>query len=244
MPVKEKAQKELAGSGISTAATAKDAGKGTDKIATGKGSSRDDLSNPKGILGKDDFLKLLLTELKYQDPTEPMDTEKILQQTSQLATLESSNNTNKALLNLSKALVSSQQFATISAIGKIANLGDDTIKTDGKGTPTDFDLFIPTDAQSGTITITNQDGNTVQTIGVGPNKKGVYKFNWDGKDSGGNVAEAGLYHVSLSYTDKNKQTQSIKAGTYPITSVKFDDGKSLARVGSQYVPLDKIAEIY
>ena len=55
--------------------------------------------NPNGVLGKDDFLKLLLLELKYQDPTSPMDSEKILSQTSQLAGLEASENTNKALDN-------------------------------------------------------------------------------------------------------------------------------------------------
>ncbi|HUH42926.1 MAG TPA: flagellar hook capping FlgD N-terminal domain-containing protein, partial [Sulfurimonas sp.] len=54
-------------------------------------------SKDKSILGKDDFMKLLLVELQYQDPTEPMDTEKILTQTSQLAPLEASENTNKAL---------------------------------------------------------------------------------------------------------------------------------------------------
>jgi flagellar basal-body rod modification protein FlgD len=42
----------------------------------------------KSILSKDDFMTLLLVELQHQDPTEPMDSEKILSQTSQLATLE------------------------------------------------------------------------------------------------------------------------------------------------------------
>ena len=50
----------------------------------------------KRALQKDDFLKLLLVELQHQDPTEPMDSEKILSQTSQLATLESAQNTNDA----------------------------------------------------------------------------------------------------------------------------------------------------
>lgn len=213
--------------------------------AIGKKSSKHgDLTNPKGVLGKDDFLKLLLTELQYQDPTQPMDTEKILAQTSQLATLESSNNTNKSLAHLAKAFSSSQQFATISAIGKIADLGDDTIKSEGKGKPTDFDLYIPTTAKSGTVTISDANGNAVDTMSIGANQKGVYQFTWNGKDSKGDIADAGVYHVSATYTDSKNQTKSTKVGTYPIDSVKFDGEKTLLKVGSNYVPLSKVAEVY
>ena len=60
--------------------------------------------NPNGILGKDDFLNLLLVELQNQDPTDPMDSDKILSQTSELASLEASTNTNKALEDLTAAL--------------------------------------------------------------------------------------------------------------------------------------------
>ena len=74
----------------------------------------------KTILGKDDFMTLLLVELQHQDPTEPMDSEKILSQTSQLATLEASENTNKALADLATSLGASQNFSSISAIGKTA----------------------------------------------------------------------------------------------------------------------------
>ena len=66
--------------------------------------------NPAGVLGKDDFLKLLLVELQHQDPTEPMDSGKILTQTSQLASLESAQNTTKALETLAKQLGASQDF--------------------------------------------------------------------------------------------------------------------------------------
>lgn len=201
-------------------------------------------TNPKGILGKDDFLKLLLTELQYQDPTAPMDTEKILAQTSQLATLESSDNTNKALEALSASLQNSQQFSTISAIGKTADLGYDTVYANGDGTSTNFEMYFPSDAQSGTITITDTNGNTVDTIDIGTNPKGVYQFAWDGKDTAGNIAEAGLYHVNATYLDANNNTQATRVGAYPIESVKFDGSNTLLRVGSGFVPLADIKEVY
>lgn len=215
-----------------------------DTTATSTVNSQPAGTNPKSALGKDDFLKLLLTELQYQDPTAPMDTDKILQQTSQLATLESSDNTNKALESLAASLQNSQQFSTVSAIGKIADLGDDTIIGNGDGTPTSFDMYLPSDAQSGTVTITDSNGNVVDTIDMGANAKGVYQFNWDGKDSSGNIADAGYYHVNATYLDADNQTHSTRVGAYPIASVKFDGTNTLLGVGSSYVPLSSVVEIY
>jgi len=199
--------------------------------------------NPKGILGKDDFMKLLLVELQYQDPTAPMDTEKILTQTSQLATLESSDNTNKALEDLAKSLGSAQQFSTIAAIGKTADLGSDAISL-AKDESSTFELYFPSDVQSGTIAVKDGNGNVVQTIDVGENAKGVYQFTWDGKDSAGNVAKAGIYHVSADYTDKNGDSKKTQLGAYPIESVRFDGDNTLLKLGSNYVSLAKIKEIY
>jgi len=199
----------------------------------------------KNILGKDDFMQLLLVELQNQDPTDPMDSDKILQQTSELASLESADNTNKALEDLTKSLGVSQQFSTISAIGKTADLGSDSISLDeGIDTQATFELYFPTDVQNGTIEIKDSNNNVVQTITTDEKDSGVYQFTWDGTTSTGTRAEAGVYHISANYTDKNSNPQETKLGRYPIESVRFDDGEALLKVGSNYLPLDDVKEIY
>ncbi|ADN08090.1 FlgD immunoglobulin-like domain containing protein [Sulfurimonas autotrophica] len=200
-------------------------------------------SNPKGVLGKDDFMKLLLVQLQYQDPTEPMDTEKILTQTSQLASLESADNTKTALEKLAASLGNAQQFSTISAIGKTADLGSDAIAHD-KGTQSTFEVYFPNAVEQGTVSITDADGKTVQTLNVGTNPAGVYQFTWDGTDSLGNQADSAVYHVNAQYSDANGVAQQTRLGAYPIESVRFDQGNTLVKVGSNYVPLDNIKEVY
>ena len=197
----------------------------------------------KSVLGKDDFMTLLLVQLQHQDPTEPMDSEKILTQTSQLAGLESSENTNKALSDLSASLGSSNQFSTISAIGKTADLGSDAIAIDEGGTSS-FEVYFPSSIQQGTVNITDLDGNKVSTIDVGTNPSGVYQFDWNGLDSNGNPAESGIYRVNADYSDQNGNTLQTRLGAYPIESVKFDNGNTLVKVGSSYVPLEQITEVY
>ena len=195
-------------------------------------------------LGKDDFLKLLLTEMQYQDPTQPMDTDKILSQTSQLATLESSDNTNKTLTNLATSLQGSQQLSTVSAIGKIADLGDNTITSAGDGKSIDFPLYFPSAVTAGVATISDTNGNAVSTINIAQNPAGTYSFTWDGKDSSGNIAAKGSYSVSAAYTDANGNQKTTKVGVYPIDSVKFDGTQTLLGVGPNYVPLSSVQTIY
>jgi flagellar basal-body rod modification protein FlgD len=199
--------------------------------------------NPNGVLGKDDFLKLLLVELQYQDPTEPMDSEKILTQTSELATLESAENTNKALEQLSASLASSQQFSTIAAIGKMADLGSDAISHE-KATTSDFEVYFPNTIKDGVVEISDSDGNVIKTLDVGSNPAGVYRFSWDGMDQSGNVSDEGIYHINATYTDGDGNTQQTRLGAYPIESVRFDGAQTLVKVGSNYIPIENVKEVY
>ena len=197
----------------------------------------------KRTLGKDDFMTLLLVELQHQDPTEPMDSEKILTQTSQLAGLESSENTRTALEELTASLGSTNQFSTISAIGKTADLGSDAISLDEGGTSS-FEVYFPSDIEQGTVTITDLEDNTVATIPVGTNSSGVYQFDWDGLTSGGTPADSGIYRVNANYSDPDGNSLQTRLGAYPIESVRFENGETFVKVGSSYVPLADVVEVY
>ncbi|MDP2078015.1 MAG: flagellar hook capping FlgD N-terminal domain-containing protein [Sulfuricurvum sp.] len=198
--------------------------------------------NPKGILGKDDFLKLLLLQLKYQDPTSPMDSEKILTQTAQLASLESSENTNKSLATLATSLAASMQFSTISAIGKIADTGSNAVVFEGNGL-SNFELYFPHNARNGSINIVDLNGDILKTIPLESQVAGVNKFTWNGSDNDGNTVKAGIYYVEANYTDMEGESRYTRVGTYPIESVRFDNGKASVKIGSNYVPFESIKEI-
>ncbi|MCW8838373.1 MAG: flagellar hook capping protein [Thiovulaceae bacterium] len=208
----------------------------------------------KSVLGKDDFMKLLLVELQYQDPTEPMDSEKILTQTSQLASLESAENTNKALDDLAASLSNAQQFSTVSAIGKRADLGSDAIKHD-EGTPSSFEIYFSEDITNGTVDITDLEGNAIASIPIEmpededgnvaeKMEAGVYQFDWDGKDSNGNSVDSGIYRVNSVYYSSNGEKNTSRLGAYPIESIRFEEGEAYVKLGSSYVPLADVVEVY
>ncbi len=196
----------------------------------------------KTSLSKDDFLKLLLVELQYQDPTEPMDSEKILSQTSQLATLEASENTNKALEELVTALAVNRDFSTVSAIGKFADTGSNALQLED-GVKPKFELYFANDINHGTISILNSEGKELKTINLESAKAGVQQFEWDGTNTAGNELEEGIYYVTAKYTDPEGVERETRMGVYPIESVRFEDGKTLVKLGSTYWPFDSIVEV-
>lgn len=209
--------------------------------------------NPRSALDKDSFMKLLLVELQYQDPTEPMDSEKILTQTSQLATLESAENTNKTMEKLVDRLNNNMDTGALSAIGKMASLGSNAVTLkDGEAK---FEIYFKEEIKSGKLSFIDEDGEVVREIvledvlddedePVFVGKNGVLAFAWDGTDDDGKQLPDGYYSVKSEYIDSNDEKQETQFGIYPVESVKYDDGTSYMKLGSSYVAMDYIAEFF
>jgi flagellar basal-body rod modification protein FlgD len=207
------------------------------------GTEGKNIGEDKSILDKDDFLQLLLVELQNQDPTNPADSDKILQQTSDLATLESSKNTNESLSKLSESMSQSTQFSTIGAIGKMADTGRTGINLES-GNPVNFDLYFQDAMQSGQIQIKNDQGIVVETINLDANSEGTQTFYWDGKNDQGTPYADGKYTIEANYTATDGTSKVAKYGVYPIESVRFENGVAEIKLGNKYVPVTSIKEIY
>ncbi|MEJ5867328.1 flagellar hook capping FlgD N-terminal domain-containing protein [Pseudokineococcus sp. 5B2Z-1] len=85
---------------------------------------------PKQELDKDAFLQLLVTQMRYQDPSQPMDTTQMMAQTSQMTTVEQLT----TLVRSSQAAFASQQQLSSSAlVGQTVQWADTELKTSGSG---------------------------------------------------------------------------------------------------------------
>lgn len=220
----------------------------SDKIAAQKAKEAADKApgtNPKSALDKDAFMKLLLTELKYQDPTSPMDTAKMLEQTSQLATLETQENTNKMMKDLAsqmKAMMSTNSFA---ALGTMALTASDVVVKDNSTKDINFSIYFPDVAKSGVYEI--YDSNTsklIDSISFGNAPKGTQQVTWDGKDSDGNEAPLGAYKVKAKYITESGEKKETSVGSYPVEAIRFKDGKAEIKIGGEFVDISKISEFY
>jgi len=203
--------------------------------------------NPKSVLGKDDFMKLLLAELQHQDPTSPMDTEKILNQTSQLAQLESQQKTNKALESLAKSFANTKDFSAVSSIGKMAKLKSEITlkqKKDGSPSPVNFTLNFDEDVKSGKIYIYNDKNNLVKTMDIPEDKAGKHSFTWDGKNSAGEGASGGKYKIVAKYQNSDGLNLRADFGSSKIEAVKFDNDKTFVKLNGSYIDFSNVEEIF
>ena len=201
--------------------------------------------NPKGQLAGQDFMKLLLVELSLQDPTSPMDTDKMMTQTTQLSTLESQMATKDAMEAMTSAFQQSAGYGLASTIGHIADTGDNSLAVT-KGQSVNLAAYFPVDAASGSIMVKDASGNLVKTVPLTDIKQGVYNATWDGKNNNGGITETGQYKTYLSYVDAKGATQTLPTGTFPISGVKMPNGSTEGQVllGSQYIAISKVKTIY
>ncbi|HJE66386.1 MAG TPA: flagellar basal body rod modification protein [Campylobacter avium] len=205
------------------------------------------------ILGKDDFLKLLLIEMQHQDPTDPMDTDKMLTQTSQLAALEMQQNTNTAMQNmvdtmitLSEVMLAGQNLSALNALGKMAVIEDNYVPMGDSAENIDITMYLPKDTKDGaTFQVFDANGNVVKNIKIGKDdlKQGVNTITWDGTDDEGNFVGKGNYTVRASYTDVDGGTSTSSFGAYPIESIKFKEGIPYAVLAGKEIKFDLIAQI-
>jgi flagellar basal-body rod modification protein FlgD len=147
-------------------------------------------------MNKDDFMKLFIAQLQYQDPLKPQDPSAMLDQLSQLSLVEQSYNSNTALNNLLAAQKDATSLNSISFIGKEVKANGNSASFDGT-TATSLQYNLPVPVASGTVTISDAAGHIVRTAAVGAQSAGDTAFAWDGRDNNGVLLPAGGYKFSV-----------------------------------------------
>lgn len=149
------------------------------------------------------FLTLLTTQLKYQDPMDPMDTAEFTNQLVQYSSVEQAIQTNSKLDNLLTLTISNLGAQAVSYIGKTAQVLGDVMPLEGGKAKATYTLSK--DALSTTISVKDMSGKVVYTEN-GNITAGTHEFMWDGKDSNGNQLEDGAYQIVVSPKVANGET--------------------------------------
>jgi len=196
-----------------------------------------------GVLGKEDFLKLLVTQLKHQDPLNPLDGTQFASQLAEFSSLEQLIQLNDGLGTISQgdAMAELTMRADLGAslIGhEVLGFGDQ-IEITGNGTQT-----VVADiggAGSATVDILDDAGNLIATRqlgGVSPGLQQHLEFDLRG-------VEPGRYHYRLSVADAEGNVVPVEQYTFGrVEGVFFNQNGVVLRVGkSLRISLDNLAEI-
>jgi flagellar basal-body rod modification protein FlgD len=193
-------------------------------------------------MDKQTFLNLLTTQLKYQDPMNPMENTEFVAQLAQFSSLEQLYNINESLNTNSLYTQAMQNSMLPSLIGKSITSAGNSLDLQ-EGSPAEFAYSIAEDADV-TVTITNAAGDKIKTLEIGKQSAGMHECEWDGTNVLGKSMAAGEYYVKV--VGKNSDGEDKSGTTYvhgTVTSVRFVDGATKVMIGNAQVSPNDIIEV-
>jgi flagellar basal-body rod modification protein FlgD len=199
------------------------------------------------VLGKDDFLQLLVTKLQYQDPLEPMQDEDFIAQLAQFSSLEQMNNIADGISTANDwSFLQMQSINNTMAsgfIGKEVTADFNGIYADGSNEPK-ISFSLDRFASDVTFTITDADGAVVRTFTEHDLEAGAHQISWDGKDSIGNTVAEGIYNVSLTASEPsgNSFTPSLSLVGL-VESIVYRDGAAYLQVNGVEISLGDVVMV-
>ena len=185
---------------------------------------------------QDNFLALLIAQMKNQDPTNPMDNSQLTSQLAQINTLAGIEKLNTTLGKVSGQIDDSMSVNAGNLIGRGVMVPGNKIlvakaeQEDQNATPetitTPFGFELMSDADSVVVTIQDGNGNVVREVDLGAIRAGVSSFTWDGKTNDGTTAPDGSYTFTVKASNDGKKVSSTSLGysvVYGVISNKVNN---------------------
>lgn len=192
---------------------------------------------------QDRFLKLLMTQLKNQDPLNPMDNAQMTSQLAQISTVDGIEKLNATLQSLVSSSNDSEALQAAALVGHQVMVAGRGLQLTGSGAVGGVDLAG--NADEVTVTIKDANGLMMNTLKLGALDAGVHNFVWDGKTDAGVQAANGSYSISVAATQGGNTVTADAlqmAGVLNINRSSQGVGLNLGVLG--LVTLNDIKQIF
>jgi flagellar basal-body rod modification protein FlgD len=195
------------------------------------------------ILGKDDFLNMLIAQLQHQDPLNPADSTEFTAQLAQFSSLEQLSNIHDSLENMEQFQASLTNSQAVSYIGKeITAAGSGLHLRDGQTAACHFELEA--NAAMTAVSIYDATGGFVNSFESGPLGPGRQSVIWDGTDFNGNQMPAGAYSFEIQAVDASNENVTVRPlMSAMVTGVSFKDKTAYLMTELQTVALDDVVDV-
>lgn len=195
-------------------------------------------------LNRDDFMKLFVKQLQYQDPMNPMKSAEMASQVAQFNMVDLMYKSNTAMEGMASALNTSASVSAVSLLGHGVEYQGSELYI-GKDGPRPFYIQAPDQGiASGKVTIKDASGRVVKSIDLGPAQPGTKtRLDWNGTDSSGNALSEGTYHVSIKAQDLNGNDINIQTQTSGIVKGIDNSQNGLPRIHIKGGPVIKFNDI-
>jgi flagellar basal-body rod modification protein FlgD len=194
-----------------------------------------------------DFLKMLTTQLKSQDPLNPLEGSEFASQLatfSQLQELTTMNKTLSASLDANLMLAQSinNNMAT-TLVGQTVRAEVNQVQVGGSGDVT-MNYHLPESATNISIDVVDADGITVRTIDVPSQVSGDHSAVWDGKTNDGVRVPSGTYTFNVHATNADGGTVTVENYIQGrVTAVNYADGQVMLSVNGIDIYLGQVVSV-
>jgi len=195
------------------------------------------------VMGREEFLTLLVAQLQHQDPLNPDEGTEFTAQLAQFSSLEQLMNMNKNIEAMNTSSINSDNIALLNTIGKdVLYSGNSFNYSNGS---IEVGYLLPEDATSAQVDI-SLNGQIIKTIEGTELTKGPHTYIWDGLTADGEQAPAGEYTIKIT---AEGAAGSINAGALiksSVTGVNLDPllGASLTTTAGEIESYANILGIY
>lgn len=165
-------------------------GSGATGATSGEGKRRDEL-------GQEDFLELMTTQLRNQDPLKPMESGDFMAQIAQFTSAAGIQDLQSAFGDFSESMQATQSLQAAGLVGRqvLVDAGSGYLPQEGA---LEGSVSVPSSVDNLTVTITDTAGQTVRQLDLGGRPAGSAAFQWDGRNAAGERLPAGTYSVQAS----------------------------------------------
>lgn len=193
-------------------------------------------------ISQNEFLEILMTQLQYQDPLNPMDAEQFTSQLTDFSMLEQQLTTNDLLTDMTETLGVSLQSSVLNYIGKEVVTTNNVVTVDGDEV-SDVSLVLDETANVQMI-VYDENLEEVTRITYADLEAGTHDISWDGTDETGDRVADGDYIYLVSAIDSEGNSVDISTSECGVvTGVYYESGTTWLEVGGTTVSLDSVTEI-
>ncbi|ANQ54206.1 flagellar hook capping protein FlgD [Thermosipho affectus] len=193
-------------------------------------------------LDKEAFLELLVTQLKNQDPLEPLKDREFIAQMTQLSTLEQITNMSESVQKFVESSASLYRAQVSSMVGKYAVVKSNIIEL--KNGVTNTQVFKLEEPSHVILKIYDENGKIVKEEDLGNLEAGMQTFLWDGRNNDGVALPDGIYNFGLYTVQPDGSLSEISAmDGGKVEAVQFKDNDVYVLVNGNLYPINSIIEI-
>lgn len=196
-------------------------------------------------MGRDAFLKLLVAQIRHQDPLKPQDSTQFVAELAQFSSLEQTMGINERLDMLSMQSRGLQNAEVVGLVGKQATVKGSMVSIDGTGVGANVGFTLSGNAETTTVTIRDSAGRLVRTLELGARSSGTTRVMWDGHNDAGLVQPAGTYTVEVdAKTADGAPVAATQETTGMVTGVSFDKGYPVLHLDNgSFVPVSDLLRV-